>query len=665
MMAWLSFAIPVATTLAIIAVTGLPVAWALRLRGFTVAVVAVPASFAVLALSSIVAQLIGVPWSILPAFALTAVLALVLLALRRWIARDVTPQTLRPRALHVRHDLWVSLGAAAIGGIVLAIALVAAIKQPTAISQTFDANFHLNAVRYILDGGSASPVSMDLTSPGSPVFYPTLWHALVALVVQLSGVGIPVATNAVLFIVVCVVWPIGIVAFGRAIAGPSVATTVVSGAVAAAFPNFPLFLVGYGVLYPNILALILMPFVLVAGLQLLNLGPARRAQPLTPATRWLLFLGALGAAVLAHPSVIHVLLVWGAFPVLFAVLRALRGRPVPGDGGIVVMPKTPRALRSVLALVGAGVFAVTVVAAWIVGRTTDNAWQGFFKVHDALLQLIGGTPHIQGHAWVVALLVLLGAVLAWRYRSLRWAVGSAATLAAFYVIADGFPTSEWRTFFVGPWYNDSRRLAALVPFGALPLMVLGARAAWAMLRPSFLRAARMSSTRPGRTYRSLTAFALVFLVAVGHAGTFRIQQIVTESYDQEAAMLVNDDELALIDRLDDEVPDGEVIANNPLNGSSLTYALADRAVTFPHSGGNYDPRDYEFVNALVPDPELACSLSQELDISYVLDFGTAFVIPDPGPRGVPFEDMKHLDRSPILTEVDSEGDAVLYRVTGC
>ncbi|WP_336660596.1 DUF6541 family protein [Leucobacter sp. USHLN153] len=667
MTAWIAFGLPVVAALAIIAVLGVPAAIALRLRGFALAVVAVPAAFAVMALASIAAPFVGIGWSLLPPFALAIVLAAVLFLLRRWIGAAPVHRSTEaaPARRPQRRDLWVSLAAAAIGGLVIAISLVASMKQPGAISQTFDANFHLNAVRYILDGGSASPLTMDLTSPGTPVFYPTLWHAFVALVVQLTGVGIPIATNTVLFVVSCVVWPIGAVAFGRAVAGPNVAVTLISGAAAAAFPNFPLFLAGYGVIYPNILALTLMPFVLVAGLQLMNLGPSRRAMPLSVGTRWLLFIGALGGAVLAHPNVIHAILVWSAAPVLFVAIRALRGRPVPSPTGLLAQPQHTRALRSGFAVVGIALFVIAVIAAWLGGRTTDNAWQGFFRPRDAVLQLLGGTPHIAGHAWAVSLIVLLGAIVAWRFRSMRWLIGSAATLAVIYVVADGFPTSGWRTLIVGPWYNDPRRLAALVPFGAMPLLVIGARAAWAFLRPTTLRVSRAFTRSPRRTFRSLAALVLLVFVALGQSGSYRFLQIVEESYDRRQGALLSEDERTLIERLDDEVPADAILANNPLNGSSLSYALADRQVLFPHSGGIYDSRGYELVQTLVDDSAKACEISSELGVGFVLDFGTEYVFEDPAERGIPFKKMRHLDRSPILTEVDSEGDAVLYRISGC
>ncbi|MCW2289857.1 hypothetical protein EDF60_2734 [Leucobacter luti] len=660
-MAWIAFAAPVLAAVLIVAVLGLPAALALRLRGFAIALVAVPAAFAVLAVSSIAAPIVGLQWSFLPAIALALVLAAVLVPLRRWLGAPALPAARR----RGQQDLWLGLGAAAIGGAVIAVSLVVGLRTPDAVSQTFDANFHLNTVRYILDSGSASPFTMDLTTPGAPVFYPTLWHSFVALIVQLSGAAIPAATNAALLTVSAVFWPIGAVALGRTVAGPSVRVTVISGALSSAFPNFPLFLAGYGVIYPNILALALLPFLLVGLLHVLNLGPARRALPLPAGTRWLLLIGALGASVLAHPNAIHTVLAWALIPVIWAAVRALRGRAVPNARGLLALPRTPLWLRRTGAVLGVSGFFALMGAAWLLGRSTDNSWQGFYGPRSAAIQLIGGTPHLEGHAWIVAAIVLVGAALAWRHRSMRWLLGAAGLLAFLYWVSDGFPTSDWRTAIVGPWYNDPRRLASLVPLGALPLAVLGASALWTALRPGLRRVARSLSARPRRASQMHTAFAVVLLVAAGQAGTLSAMQAVRSSYDPNLAVLLDSDERKLLERISDEVPSGEVLANNPLNGSSLSYALADRAVLFPHGSGAYDPRAYTLVDSLVPAPGDACTASQELGVNYVLDFGTQYVFENAAKRGVPFKRMKNLDRSPILTEIDREGDAVLYQITGC
>lgn len=660
MSSWLSMLLPIAAGLGLVAVLGLPAALALRLRGFALAVVAVPAAFAVLALSPILAAFAGVPWGPLPPLALALALALILLVLRRWLGASKS-HAARP------HRFWLPIAAAAIGGAAIATTLVMSLKTADAVSQTYDAIFHLGAVRHVLDTGSAAPFDLDLAAPGQDVFYPALWHGFVALVSQLTGASIPLATNAVLFTACAVVWPIGAVALGRAVAGPGRAATVAAGVVAAAFPSFPLALAGYGVLYPNLLSLALLPYALVAVLQLLGLAQARRSDPLPTGTRWLLFLGAIGAAALAHPNALHVALLWTAFPVLSAALRAYRGgRLMRGDGSLGA-PRPTSPGRTVSAVIGILAFVALALIAWYAGRTTDNPWEGRRGVVGAMLDAIGGTPHLEGHAWPVTLLVLAGAALAWRRRGMRWAIGSAAVLYAAFIVAYGFPSSDWRTMLLGPWYNDPWRLASLVSLGALPLTVLGASALLSACWIGLRRVAAMSdSLRPRALRGALAVFGLAFLLAATQgAGAYAGVQYVSTKYESsEKSPLLSPDERALLERLPERVPEGERLVDNPWNGGALAYAIADREVLVPHTGGVYDPRITEMTRDLSDGSARACELAGELEVRFVLDFGEIYVFKDT-PRAEPFEGISGVEDSPVLTEVDREGDAVLYEITGC
>lgn len=665
MSSWLPLLLPLVSALGILGFLGLPAALALRLRGFAIAIVAVPAAFAVLALAPILAGALRIPWSPLPALGLSAALALVLLMLRRWLG---APRRERGSRLPRPHRLWIPVGAAAIGGAAIATTLVLSIKSADAISQTYDAIFHLNAVRLILETANASPFAMDLSNPGNPGFYPTVWHGFVALVAQISGASIPVATNAVLFVVCAVVWPIGAVALGRAIAGPSPRTSIVAGVIAAGFPNFPLSLAGFGVLYPNLLSTALLPFVIVAALQLLGLGQARRADPLGLGTRWLLLLGALGAAVLAHPNAVHVLLLWLTAPVIAVVVRAYRGRPVPSVTGIAVPAALSRGQRSSMATLGLLLFGVAIVSAWYFGRTTDHPWGGS---HDtpfgAVLDALGSTPRLEGHNWPITVLVLLGALLVALRRGQRWLLGVSLALIAFYVIADGFPPGDWRTFFLSPWYNDPWRLAALVPLGALPLAVRGASAAAALATTALRRAARMFGSHRVALRRAVwSVFGVAFLLASTQgAGAFAGVNYVSSKYEFDAASrLLTPDERALLERLPKHVPNDAVIADNPWNGGALAYALADRRVLVPHAGGNYDPRITDLVGSLDRGSVEACRAANDLNVEFVLDFGREYVF-EGTKRALPYLGISGVERSGVLTEIDRQGDAVLYRITGC
>ncbi len=654
---WVSFIVPAFTAVGVLAILGVPLALSLRLRGYIAAIASVPAAFAVVGLSAIIAPLAGARWSLFAPLAVTTVLSIIFALLANWF-RPASAPTSKPQRLAV------PLGAAAVGGLAMAAVLAMSLKSPDAISQTFDANFHLNAVRHIIDTGSASPFDMDLASPGSALFYPTLWHGFVALVAQLSGASIPVSTNAVVFAVCSVVWPIGMVAFGRAVAGPSTRVSLISGVLSAAFPNFPLALVGYGVLYPNLLSFALVPYLVVGLMQILGIGHARRAERTSVGTGWLLALGSCGAAALSHPNAIHVTLLWILAPAFTLALRALRSQRVPVWTGQLGPSRYAPQTRIVATVVGLASLVLAFLTAWYVGRTSDNPWAGKHKPPGAVLDALGMTPHMEGHAWPVTILFLIGAFAAWRLPRMRWALGSAIVLLGIYIVADGFPPSAWRTSILAPWYSDPWRLSALVWLGVFPLAVLGASAAWSTMRAGILRAARMSA-RPKTYWIATTALALLFLLAATQgAGAFAGVRYVSAKYDTTNSALLSEDERALLERLSETVPEGGVVVNNPWNGGSLAYAIADRKVLVPHTGGNYDPRILELIAGIDDGTPRACELSREFDAFYVLDFGRHYVFNDT-PLAEPYESISGIESAPALSEVDREGDAVLYRVIGC
>ncbi|WP_125099928.1 DUF6541 family protein [Leucobacter chromiireducens] len=660
MIAWLPLITPTAAAIFLLVALGLPLSLALRLRGFFAIAVAIPASLAVVAIASVLAPLVKVHWSPLAPFALGIVVAVLLL----FCARRVGP--VRRNGAGV-HRTLVPVGAAALGGLAIAVSLILSMKSADAISQTFDANFHLNAVRQILETGSASPLDMDLAAPGSHTYYPTLWHGFVALVAQLSGASIPLATNATVFVVCTVVWPIGVVLLGRALAGPSTRVAIVSGIVSAAFPNFPLSLAGYGVLYPNLLAIALAPFIFTGIIQLCGLSNARRAEGSSIVAAALLTIGSLGAAIFAHPNAIHITLIWMIVPATTLVYRALRGRRVPGWSGALVEPLLPRTARRTTALFGLPLLGLAIVVAWAIGRTTDNPWEGKHEVPGALLDALGMTPRLEGHAWPVTLLFLFGLVAIARSHRRRWVGYGALIPLAFYVIADGFPASEWRTFFLSPWYSDPWRLAALIWVGALPLVVIGASAAAAWFDLGLRSSARFLPHPRISRIVGLTFGALFLLAATQGAGAFAGVQYVSTKYETDAAApLLDTDERALLERLESHVPEGQVIANNPWNGGALAYAIADREVLVPHTGGKYDPRINEMLEGIATGTPQACSLSHELNARFVLDLGTHYVFPET-PRAEPYRTISGIDSADAtaLTEVDREGEAVLYEITGC
>lgn len=660
MLAWLNLLVPVAALCAVILLLGGPIAWALRARGFSVALITIPAAFAVMALSSIASPLLGLNWSILPPLGLTALVTLVVLLFRRFLAIRI------PHGPNMAHRFWVPVASAAIGGLVIAVSVAVAMKTPDAISQTYDANFHLNAVRYILETGNSSPLAMDLSAPGTSVFYPTLWHAAVALIVQLTGASIPLATNAALFTTIAIIWTIGMVGFGRAFAGPSTRVTVISGILSIAIPAFPLGLTGYGVLYPNLLSLALIPYFIVGFMQLFGIAHARRSSANSIGSAMLLTLGSFGAVVLAHPNGLHSMLVWLLAPTLYLVVRALRNGQIQNTAGELVVSSMPAPLRKIGAFLAVPALAVLIVGAWYVGRTSDDSWGGSYGPRSGIFEALSMTPHTSGHSWPLLILVVIGCAAVFRWKKSRWLFLSGFVFFILYYISDAFPPSAWRSLFLNPWYNSPWRLAALAWMGLFPFFVLGASYAWSVLRGGSIRWARL--TEKPRVVRATTATlaALFLLAATQGAGTYAGIKYVTTSYKTkvESAPLLDEDERVLLERLDQHLPDDAVIIDNPWNGGALAYAVSGFPVLTPHTGGSYDPRISELSSALKDGTPRACELVDELGARFVLDFGTHYVFEDT-PDAEPFIGVTEIDGSDMFTELDREGDAVLYEVTGC
>jgi hypothetical protein len=120
------------------------------------------------------------------------------------------------------------------------------------------------------------------------------------------------------------------------------------------------------------------------------------------------------------------------------------------------------------------------------------------------------------------------------------------------------------------------------------------------------------------------------------------------------------DARVLIARIPDVVAEGDVIAGDPRDGSSFTYALAGRRVLLPHL---LTPRSAEITALLeglstaTPD-DAACIAARELDVNWVLLTRDRTLDDlEPGLVG--------LDDSSTVELVDSEGGARLYRITGC
>ncbi len=91
-----------------------------------------------------------------------------------------------------------------------------------------------------------------------------------------------------------------------------------------------------------------------------------------------------------------------------------------------------------------------------------------------------GTDHMAPE-WLLALFMVIGAIACFVWRQRRWLVFAELVIVALYVgsAAIGSPITR---LFTGPWYNDSHRLAAILPIVAIPLATSGVLAVAEVVR---------------------------------------------------------------------------------------------------------------------------------------------------------------------------------------
>ncbi|MFH8250753.1 DUF6541 family protein [Microbacterium sp. B2969] len=637
--AWSVAVPPFLVAAAVFIVPGLAVilaGWGWRRIGLLFVAPAV--STAILAVAAIAAPVIGLGWSLIPVLGLTAVAAAVAYLLRRWVGREGLS----------RPPLRVVLAAG--GGFVAAavimwLQLTYVFVSPDSISQTFDAIIHLNTVRFAVDTSNASAFHIGATS--DIPFYPNAWHSVAALTAQLTGVSVPVAVNAANLAIGAIAWPASCIALASALFGDRATALLSSAALSTGFGAFPILLFSFGVLYPNTIAYAILPAGIAA---LWWLWLARGAAGRTRAA--VLLIVVCAGIGLGHPNAFLALFAFGAFMLLWELGRdALRRR-------------TRRAW-----VVNGSIAAAILIAGavlWRFSRTGYDMsrwgpWQSTAQsVGEALLL----SPHSYPLTLVVSALVVVGLVtVVRRPRYVIFAIPFAVAALMFVLVSGTGVGNILREMVTNPWYNDSYRLAALLPIAGIPVATLGALTivdgATAIIR-------RRGIPRSVVVAASAVAVVLVFSVGIGPNVT-RTASDARGAYTlSDGSALLTSDEAKLLGRLDDTTPPDAVIAGNPWTGASLAYAIAGRQVVEKHVFGARDD-DEVYLDAhlkeIDADPRV-CEAVRRIGITHVLDFGSQNVFNSPG-SGLDRVGLDDLPASDHLILVDSEGTARLFRIEGC
>lgn len=642
---------------------GLLVALSLRFRGFNALGLAPALSVGIIVATSTLTPFLNVRFGLIPVAVMALALAAVgMAAVRLRFVRSAGPQPSPPSPGALKR--LVPFAAFIMAAFLVAASAIKVIGTPESFSQTYDAVFHLNSVKFALDTGQASSLTIGGMTGGG--FYPAGWNAVASLVAFVTGADVAVAVNITSIVIAAVFWPLGCLLLTRWIVGPSLSATVGAAIACASLGAFPLLMMDFGVLYPNLLAISILPasVALVASLAGLVAGITRR-----DLATLLALLLCLTGLVVAHPTTFMAWLTWTLPMVVLHV-----GKTFPS----VWRDNNTNRSRLARYLAAVGTYGIAFLLLWIYLRPPGDAsfWGPYHSIPQSLGEALSIAPMDLPPAWLVAPLALLGLWVCLKHPSRFGWIGLVFLIfSALFVVVAGFPVSRIRDFLTGVWYNDSYRLAALLPLVAV--LLVGVGLSWVAERLPAGRnrypALKYATEGPDRwqgparmAYRAAVGAVLVLAaITLGQQGGLEkeVQRAASGYRLTEDSPLVSADELALIQRLRNSVPPDAVLIDNPYTGAALSYALGDRKSAQLHILSNVSPavaKIYQSAGSVATDPSVCDAVREERGY-YILDFGTEEVH---GGNHLP-AGLKNLDKNTGLQLIDSQGEAKLYKITAC
>jgi hypothetical protein len=659
---------------------GLAILAAAGVRRLNLAALAAPVSTSVAACAAVVAPYLHLPYTPLVYFVISAALAIgTFLARWWWVRRAKGAGHLADNGPLNANDLgrWTAILAVPLGlafsAVMIGRRFVTGFDSPENFSQTFDNVYHLNAVHHIAETQNGSSLTLGNLTDASSYFYPAGMHDMMALLQMMTGNSVPVVINVGTIVIGALVWPLGCMFLISRLVGYRPVALIAAAVLAAGFSAFPYLLIGFGVLYPNNAAIALLPVLLGLAVEMLGMSRTPASSFLPPV---LAFCATLPGMVLTHPSAMVALLGF-LVPVILGRLVRVIGEWRDG--------KTSKAAVMRWAI-ASGAYLAAVAAAWLVLRPGLGAapWTPFQSNARAIGEILGSAPMGTTTAWVLAVLTVIGLyVIARTLRRTWWILGMYLVGALFYMVVSSWPPGTFRTLLTGVWYNDSFRLAALLPVVSLPVIVFGAE--WLMWRLRALveylitlkpeQASGLPAPLAALARLRLPAWSTVVSVWVvlgllgvaAQGGTLaQVQQRLHTIFSvTPTSDLVDEDEMKVLQQVDGKVPADGVVVANPLAGGSLVYALEDRKALAPHIFGERTEMEQLLLDhwdeaAYNKD---VCPAIKALNAYWALDFGTKTVIPTEDP----FPGLADLaaGTAPQIEVLATSDKARLVRTTAC
>lgn len=638
---WLEALPVVVTGLLLVMVPGVVALRLLGVRGLAAWAVAPLLSVGTVTLTGVAASAAGVRWGLGP---------LVAGCLLLWLAAGVLGRLLRPVGEPPPASLGPALVGLAVAAVGFCLVFLPITDRPDRFPQQPDTIFHLGAAQWMLDHGDISTLhATGFWAIGGGGFYPAAFHGLVVTVSQLSGAPVVVSSSVLAVLTAALVWPLGCLLLARLVLGPGLAVALATAVTSVAFSAFPWWLMGYGVLWPNVLGYALLPAALAILVAVVRPAPG---EVLGRGRGVLALAASLPGLGLAHPNAFIGLLILGYLIVAERVVTLAwsQRRERPGAAG-----------RTVGAFLAGTVVAVAVVA-FFTDRATSmrlsNPPGPERSLRGAVIEALLYAPREAERLWVLGVAVLVGAVvLLVRGRGQRWVVAGLVVTSGLYVAVVGVDSPRTRLL-TWPWYNNPPRLAALMVVPA----VLAAAAALVALTGLLTRVSPPAWRRGWAL--AVVAPAVFVLVTGGYAGEHRG---ILDRYFHSTPRrtFASDSDLAALRRLAPLIPHDAVVAANPWNGATYLYLVSGRRLLLP-TEKSLSLGDRTLLASRLDDAgrsPAVCAAARRQHVRYAITGGSPFSV---NPKTLErYAGIDDVGSSSAFRQVGEAGPYRLYELTRC
>lgn len=465
----------------------------------------------------------------------------------------------------------------AIGVCVTCFVFAQGIENPENFSREFDAAYHYPAIRGILDDGIFSILDVrtfpDIEASG--VFYPALWHIIVAIVASITGIDLTICANAVIFVGLAFLFPLGIFGMLSWIFKDDRRVVIAGSIFALAFAAFPWGNLIYGQIVSNFYANAMIPSAILLFMVMLRSFQEKENRSFCVA----LFLMALITLVSTQPNSVFT-------AGIFCAVYLIRFCFDMIDMSLRIRNKIAAKVFACLGIVfiACCIWDSMFLISFIKQISIFNEFT-IYSVKDAIIRSIflSFTERIFPQ-FILAMLVWIGFFACMFTRGRRW-LCFPFLIGLFIYVVSASCLGDFAHTVSGFWYNDPPRTAAMVCIFAIPLASFGFAEIikWiSLLLSRFVRENRRLKVVEGflMTLMMLAFLPANYLLAIPYSAdesdninSFeRLEYYFHRFYSPETNFILNGKQYEFVQDAEKIIEeDPGVVINIPYDGSGWLY----------------------------------------------------------------------------------------------